>query len=254
MRKVTFFTTATLLLLLATETQAQVRIGGLSNPHSSAILDLNATDATNNGTHGLALPRVELTATNVAAPVASPVNGLQVYNTATDGSGGTAVSPGIYYWDGAQWVATAQTIPTEPWNVVGGTTAATTNAQNIYQAGKVGVGFASSDAITSTLEVNGAATNLTAYNATADGTTIDFSKSNLAYTTNTGTSFTLTGMKDGGTYTLAIQANTAAAVSSFTAGSFTVKIKDSSGTDSGQRVYTIVCIGTVAYVYVTLFA
>jgi hypothetical protein len=103
--KTRFFIFSLALFVSALSAKAQVRIGGIANPHGSAILDLNVDNTTDNGTQGLALPRVELTATNVAAPITTPIKGLQVYNTATDGSGGTAVSPGIYYWDGTQWVA-----------------------------------------------------------------------------------------------------------------------------------------------------
>jgi hypothetical protein len=70
--------------------------------------------------------------------------------------------------------------------------------------GNVGIGTSNP---TSRLEVDGAATNTTAFNAAA-GTTIDFSRSNLAYTTASAGAFTLTNIKDGGTYTLAVQATT----------------------------------------------
>jgi hypothetical protein len=105
MRKVTVFAVFAFIAMSATEMRAQVRIGGLDNPHGSSILDLNANNTIESGVLGLALPRVALTATNVAAPVTNPVKGLEVYNTATDGTGATAVVPGIYYWDGTQWVA-----------------------------------------------------------------------------------------------------------------------------------------------------
>ncbi len=54
---------------------------------------------------GLLVNRVTLSATNNAAPIATPATGLLVYNTATAGSGGTAVTPGFYYWDSTKWVA-----------------------------------------------------------------------------------------------------------------------------------------------------
>jgi hypothetical protein len=107
MNKKIFLFVLALATLSAFGARAQVRIGGISNPHGSAILDLNATDATDNGAKGLALPRVALTATTATAPVTSPIKGLQVYNTATAGSGATAVVPGVYYWDGAKWVGAA---------------------------------------------------------------------------------------------------------------------------------------------------
>jgi carbonic anhydrase/acetyltransferase-like protein (isoleucine patch superfamily) len=54
----------------------------------------------------LLFPRVQLTATNVAAPVLAPANWLTVFNTSTSGTGATAVSPGLYYWDNTSsvWV------------------------------------------------------------------------------------------------------------------------------------------------------
>lgn len=62
------------------------------------------------GTKGLLIPRISLSATNIAAPVASPANGLFIYNTATTSFTGSAaqfnVTPGFYLWDanGARWV------------------------------------------------------------------------------------------------------------------------------------------------------
>ncbi|HMY43376.1 MAG TPA: hypothetical protein PKJ74_09435 [Chitinophagales bacterium] len=50
------------------------------------------------------IPNVALTATNAAAPVASPATSLLVYNTATAGTAPNNVTPGYYYWDGAKWV------------------------------------------------------------------------------------------------------------------------------------------------------
>ena len=71
---------------------------GTATPNASAKLDIFATDK------GLLLPRVALTATNIASPVTSPVTALLIFNTATAGAGATAVSPGFYYWDSAQWL------------------------------------------------------------------------------------------------------------------------------------------------------
>jgi len=67
--------------------------------NNSAMLDVNATD------RGLLIPRVTLTATNSNAPIGAGVaTSLMVYNTATNGAGATAVTPGYYWWDGGQWV------------------------------------------------------------------------------------------------------------------------------------------------------
>ncbi|MDR0865327.1 MAG: hypothetical protein LBO74_10425 [Candidatus Symbiothrix sp.] len=99
MKKVLFLM-LTLIVMSAAGVNAQVRIGGDVNPHTSAILDLNATDAANAGNLGLALPRVTLNSTTDATTIVSPAAGLVVYNTATAGD----VTPGTYYHDGANWV------------------------------------------------------------------------------------------------------------------------------------------------------
>ncbi|MBP1675781.1 MAG: hypothetical protein H6Q20_340 [Bacteroidetes bacterium] len=69
------------------------------NYNTDALIDMQSTSK------GLLLPRVELTGTTAAAPLAAHTAGMVVYNTVSAGSGGTAVSPGYYYNDGTQWVA-----------------------------------------------------------------------------------------------------------------------------------------------------
>ncbi|MFZ1688526.1 MAG: hypothetical protein WAU70_13945 [Flavobacteriales bacterium] len=86
--------------ILATKAHAQ-NIGINTTgavPAASSILDLVSADK------GLLVPRVLLTATNAAAPVTAPATSLLVYNTATAGAAPFNVTPGYYYWDGAQWV------------------------------------------------------------------------------------------------------------------------------------------------------
>ena len=47
------------------------------------------------------------------------------------------------------------TIPTEPWQVAGGSTQATTNTQNIYQNGKVGIGsYSANSTMEASFEIN----------------------------------------------------------------------------------------------------
>jgi hypothetical protein len=71
---------------------------GTSSPSASAILDLTSTSK------GLLPPRVALTSkTGSSSPVASPQTGLIVYNTASVGTGGDAVTPGYYYFNGTIW-------------------------------------------------------------------------------------------------------------------------------------------------------
>lgn len=77
---------------------AQVGIGVTGSVNASAKLQVDATDK------GFLPPRVALTATDATSPVTSPVAGLLVYNTATSGTGATAVTPGFYYYSGTAWV------------------------------------------------------------------------------------------------------------------------------------------------------
>ena len=66
---------------------------GTSTPHTSAALDVQSTNK------GMLVPRMALTAANVATPVSSPADALLIYNTATAGAGNNAVIPGFYYWN-----------------------------------------------------------------------------------------------------------------------------------------------------------
>jgi uncharacterized protein (TIGR02145 family) len=111
MKKI-FFLMLTLLMLSTASMNAQVRIGGTTDPHSSAVLDLNATDIANSGTLGLALPRVALQSTEDKSTIANPVAGLAVYNTAKAGTGATAVVPGIYVFTGTAWTLQAPPVIT----------------------------------------------------------------------------------------------------------------------------------------------
>jgi uncharacterized protein (TIGR02145 family) len=95
MTKKTFFLMLMLIMMSVASVNAQVRIGGLDDPNESAILDLNASDAADNGTLGLALPRVALTSTAETVK-----KGMIVYNTATAND----VTPGTYYNDGSKWI------------------------------------------------------------------------------------------------------------------------------------------------------
>jgi len=86
-----------------------------SLPDNSSMLDVKSLN------RGLLAPRVALTATNAAAPVTAPATSLLVYNTATAGTGNTAVVPGFYYWAGTEWVriSSAANIASSAW-VLGG--------------------------------------------------------------------------------------------------------------------------------------
>jgi hypothetical protein len=116
--------------------------------------------------------------------------------------------------------------------------------------GNVGIGTTSP---TSRLEVNGSATNTAAFNNGA-ANAIAFSLSNLAYTSLSAQLFNLTGMKDGGTYTLAVQGTTSG-TSSFmgvnpSGTQFVFKSINNGTTIAGKdTLYTFVVMGTTVYVY-----
>ena len=84
-------------------TIAQVGVGTTS---PNAALEVNSSTA------GFLPPRVNLTATNVEAPVINPqgggiLAGTMVYNTnSTTGTYG--VTPGLYFWNGSRWVSQFQ--------------------------------------------------------------------------------------------------------------------------------------------------
>ncbi|HEY1195187.1 hypothetical protein [Flavobacterium sp.] len=111
-----------LLLLVNNHLLGQVGVIG-NNPSSDAVLDLNRNDGTS--AKGLLLPNVALTSTILATPLTSHVAGMHIYNTASVGTGATAVSPGEYYNNGTLWVR----VPVSAWALSGN---ANTNAAVNY--------------------------------------------------------------------------------------------------------------------------
>ena len=111
---------------------------------------------------GLLIPRVALTAMNVAAPVTSPLTSLLVYNTVAAGTGTNSVIEGYYFWDGFKWVRLQTSNNTSAdWNITGnaGTSPATnfigttdnqdfvlrtnsTEKMRVTNTGSVGIGVA----------------------------------------------------------------------------------------------------------------
>jgi hypothetical protein len=96
-----------------------------ASPDASAMLDVVSS------TKGLLVPRVALTASNVAGPITSPAQSLMVYNTATAGVSPNNVIPGYYYWSGTAWIRLLTSTASNSgsnWSITGNAgTSATTN-------------------------------------------------------------------------------------------------------------------------------
>lgn len=77
---------------------------GINTTDPKGVIDFNSS------TLGVVYPNVALTATNVSSPVVNPqggpiVAGTVVYNTNTTSTGLiTDIYPGIYVWNGSEWV------------------------------------------------------------------------------------------------------------------------------------------------------
>ena len=106
---------------------AQVGVGTTS---PNGALDVTSTN------NGLLIPRIALSATNVAT-VITPTTSEIVYNTTTSAAGPNQVTPGFYYWNGTLWIRLT-TGNNNDWTLTGnsGTTAGTnfigtTDAQDL---------------------------------------------------------------------------------------------------------------------------
>jgi hypothetical protein len=98
MKKLLFYVVIAFAILSSSNMMAQQGFG-TNTPDKSAAVDIVSTK------RGFLMPRIALTATNVAAPVTDPANSLMVYNTATTALGNEFdVTPGFYFWDTDHWV------------------------------------------------------------------------------------------------------------------------------------------------------
>ncbi|MCX8112666.1 MAG: hypothetical protein N3E49_05655 [Bacteroidia bacterium] len=84
----------------------------------TALPDPSARLHIEDNQRGLLIPRLGLSARNVAAPVVNPAFGLLVFNTATAGAGSNRVWPGFYWWNGSEWVRLL-VYPNEAWQIEG---------------------------------------------------------------------------------------------------------------------------------------
>ena len=87
--------TIVFIVLLVSTAQAQTGIG-TTTPNASAKLEVYATNK------GFLPPRVTLTSTTDATTIASPAEGLLVYNL-----GSIGLQAGYYFWNGANWATIA---------------------------------------------------------------------------------------------------------------------------------------------------
>ena len=102
----------------------------------NAMLDVSS------GTNGVLLPRIALTANNVAAPVVNPQGGALptstlIYNTATT-VGVNAVSLGYYYWNGTLWTPFLNPISND-WRLLGNTGTTEPSTPVTYGTSTIGV-------------------------------------------------------------------------------------------------------------------
>lgn len=93
---------------------------GIGTTTPNGILDVNANN------RGVLIPRVALTATNVAAPIINPnggaiVESTLVYNTASAGTTPNEVVPGYYFWDNTKWARLGNENKTRYYTAVGTT-------------------------------------------------------------------------------------------------------------------------------------
>ena len=120
---------AVLFLTLSMPAMAQLNIGSAALPNANAMLQVTSSNK------GFLLPQVALTGTNSPAPLSANVAGMLVYNTATAGSGATAVTPGFYANDGTKWnQITTQSSPAAA-TFTGGTLTCAGAQSGTYQAG-----------------------------------------------------------------------------------------------------------------------
>ncbi len=91
---------ATVIFVAHSISYAQV---GINTTTPNGILEINSSN------QGVVLPRLALTDTNVMAPATNPQTGsitmgTTVYNTNSTSTGTNDVYPGLYVWNGTNWI------------------------------------------------------------------------------------------------------------------------------------------------------
>ncbi len=85
---------------------------GIGTPAPNGALEITST------TDGIIIPRVALSATNVAT-VVTPTTSELVYNTFTSAVGPNQVTPGFYFWNGSNWIKFATGNSNNDWALSG---------------------------------------------------------------------------------------------------------------------------------------
>jgi hypothetical protein len=99
MKQKMIFLALMLMVLSAASVNAQVRIGGTTDPDPSVILDLNPD--VGNATGGLLLPKVNLVDLTSSDPFSTHIKGLTVYNLTINSE--RELNEGVYCNNGAEW-------------------------------------------------------------------------------------------------------------------------------------------------------
>jgi hypothetical protein len=179
---------------------------------------------------------------SIYAPTAAGTNG-QILISNGSGAPSWGTDTNIYNTSGT--LSASRVVTMGNYYLQLGTTAGSSTS-NIY--GKVSIGAAPTNA-SSKFEVNGSATNTASYSTT--GTSIDFTQSNLAATSTNTAAITLSGMKDGGTYTLACTGATSVTHTFSHSGLTMHYVNNAATTASKHTLYTFIVIGAHIYCYMT---
>lgn len=127
-------------LLISVFGYSQVGIG-TPTPNKSAELEILSANK------GILIPRIALKSIDDATTIEEGnINSLLIFNTTDEGD----LTPGYYYWYENRWVRmidqSGEALKT-PWQIQATDSLASQNTQNIYQQGKVAVGFTKNDSL-----------------------------------------------------------------------------------------------------------
>lgn len=105
---------------------------GIGNTDPQGALDVTSSN------NGLLIPRIALSATNIATVITPTVSEL-VYNTFTSAVGPNQITPGFYFWDGSLWVTISDSKSNKMfsgfYDVASNTDATTKNLCTLAQSG-----------------------------------------------------------------------------------------------------------------------